>query len=159
MKSILLILSIVLFALISLPQQVFAQQPPEAQRMDGFVGEWTFDDMDGGSTCNWLGDFTIHCQGSWTTDTTNTAEVVFLTRYDPEAEVYTAHRFYSGGYTDSGLGWLAGDTWTFVYEGSAGARYRIISVITGDTWTYEWHKSVEGGAWERTGGGSMTKVK
>ncbi|MDH3650641.1 MAG: hypothetical protein OEQ53_13240 [Saprospiraceae bacterium] len=159
MKSISLISNVILFSLLALPQQVFAQQPPEAQRMDWLVGDWKYEDLDGGAKCKWLGDFTIHCESSWTNNAGETTEAVFLTRYDPEAKIYTAHRFYSGGYTDSGLGWVDGDTWSFVYEGPAGDRYRFTGVISEDTWTYEWHSSVKGGSWERTAGGSMKKVQ
>jgi len=160
MRNILLIVTIILISLIALPQQVVAQQPPEAQRMSWFVGDWEYQTLDGGAKCKWLGEFIIQCESSWTNDDGNTVEALFLTRYDSKAKIYTAHRFYSGGYTDSGLGWVDGDTWTFVYEGQAGARTRFTGVISGDTWTYEWHRSVEGGLWEGTGGGgSMKKVQ
>ncbi len=159
MKSILLISNVILFSLLVLPQQVVAQQPPEAQRMDVFVGDWEYEDLEGGTKCKWLGEFIIHCENSWINDAGDTVEAVFLTRYDQEAKIYTAHRFYSGGYTDSGLGWVNGNTWSFVYEGQAGARYRFTGVISGDTYTYEWHRSDKGGSWERTGGGSMKKVQ
>jgi len=159
MKNILLISTMVLFSIFALPQQVAAQQPPEAKSMDFLVGDWEYVDVEGGVTCKWLGDFIINCQGSWTNDAGNTVEAVFLQRYDPEAKIYTAHRFYSGGYTDSGLAWVDGDTWTTVYEGSGGTRNRFTGVISGDTWTYEWHRSVKGKPWERTSEGSMKKVK
>jgi hypothetical protein len=151
MKRVLLTLTVVLFPLFTLPQQVVAQQPPEAQRLGWFVGDWTYDHLDGGTKCEWLGDFIVHCQSSWINSAGDSVEVVFLTGYDPEAEVYTAHRFYSG--------WVDGDTWSFVYEGPAGARYRITMVASEDTWTYEWHTSVKGGPWEPGSTGSATRVR
>ena len=148
-----------LFSLFAAPPQIRAQQPPEAQRMDWFVGDWEYQDLEGGAKCNWLGDYTIHCHSSWENNSGETVEAVFLTRYDLDSDVYTAHRFYSGGYTDSGLGWVKGDTWTFVYEGQEGVRYRFVGVASGNTWIYEWHESVMGGDWKQTSRGSMTKVK
>jgi len=159
MKRVPLTLTAVLFPLLTLPQQVVAQQPPEAQRLGWFVGDWVYEGLDGGTKCEWLGDSIVHCQSSWINSDGDSIEAVFLIRYDPEAEVYTAHRFYSGGYTDSGLGWVDGDTWTFVYEGATGARFRFTGVTSEDTWTYEWHTSVEGGPWEPGSAGSMTKVR
>lgn len=86
-------------------------------------------------------------------------KAVWLFRYDTEDEVYRSYRFYSNGYADSALGWVEGDTWTFVYEGPEGARSRFTGVESGDTWTYEWHSSIQGGGWEKTEEGSMTKAR
>ncbi len=164
MKRILLILTVVLFPLFNLPQQAVAQQPPEAQRLEAFVGDWTYDNpLDGVFTCEWLGDLIVHCQSSWLDADGDTIYQVLLNRYDPEAEVYRSHRFYSGGYADSGLGWVDGNTWTFVYEGPRGARFRITLVIAEDNAAYEWHRSLEGGPWEAMGtfgsSGSVTRVR
>ena len=160
MRDRLLLSSCVLLVpLLTLPQQLLAQQPPEAQRLGVFVGEWTFDELEGEATCAWLGDMAVHCPASWLNSEGDTIEAVFLTRWDAEAEVYTAHRFYSSGYADSGLAWVDGDTWTTVFEGPEGARYRNTSVISGDTWTYEWHMSVEGGPWEAGETGSATRAQ
>ena len=135
------------------------ERSPEAQRLDAFVGNWTYDDIEGETECELLGDYIVHCTSAWTTDAGNPVEAVFLVRYDTEAEVYWGHRFYSGGYADSGLGWVEGDTWTFVYEGPAGTRFRMTSIVSRDTWKYVWHRSVQGGAWEQTSEGSATRVR
>lgn len=159
MKKALLTLTVAMLALGTLPQQVVAQQPPEAQRIGWLVGDWTYDNLDGWAKCAWLGDFIVQCQTAWVDAAGDSTEALFLTRYDAEAEVYTTHRFYSGGYTDSGVGWVDDDTWTFVYDGPAGTRYRFTGVISEETWTYEWYRSVKGGPWERSSGGSMTRVR
>ena len=159
MKSIPLISNVILFLLFALPQQGVAQQPPEAQKMNLMVGEWKYEQNEGSLNCKWLGDFITHCESSWKNDAGETIETVWLNRYDQEAKVYTSHRFYSGGYTDSGVGWLDGGTWTFVFDGPAGARYRITSVISEDTWTFEWHSSIKGGSWEPGQVGSAKKGK
>jgi endonuclease YncB( thermonuclease family) len=62
-------------------------------------------------------------------------------------------------YADSGLAWIDGDTWTVVYEGAGGVRFRMTIVVADGTQTYVWHRSVEGGPWVETSEGSMTKVR
>ena len=135
------------------------ERSPELQRLDWFVGNWTFNEVEGESECERLGDYIVHCNSAWTTADGNPVEAVFLMRYDAEAEVYRGYRFYSGGYADVALGWVEDDTWTFVYEGPAGARFKFTGVASGDTWTFVWHRSVQGGPWEQTSEGSMTKVR
>jgi hypothetical protein len=159
MKRILITPSLIVTLAMLLPLRTAAQQPAEAQRLGPLVGEWTFDHVDGGSRCDWLGDFIVRCQSHWTNASGNAVEAVFFVRWDAAQESYTGYRFYSGGYTDSGPGWFDGDTWTFVYEGPQGARYRFVAELSGDKETYTWHRSLQGGPWEQTETGSMTRVR
>jgi hypothetical protein len=155
-------LTIPLFVLgfVIIPTQTFAQeQSAESQLLGLFVGSWTYDHIEGGTECSWLGDHIVHCRGSWITADGNEVEAVFLTRYDEAEEMWRAHRYYNSGYADSAVGWLEDGTWTFVYETPSENRVKFTGVISGDKWTYDWHRSVHGGPWEKTSEGSMTKVQ
>lgn len=152
-------LTVVLCPLVIPPHQVVAQQAPEAQRLGWFVGEWVYEDLDGGAECEWLGELIVDCHSSWINSAGDSLQLRSLIRYDRDAQVYTAYRFYSGGYADSGLGWVDGDTWKFVHEGPEGARYRATVLASQDTWAYEWHRSVRGGPWEPRSTGALKRVR
>ena len=102
-------------------------QAPEMQTLDLTVGEWTYDQTEGTTECKRLGDYMVHCSSEWTNAAGNHVEAVFIIRYDTNAEMYRAHRFYSGGYADSGIGWMNGDSLTFVFEGPDGTMDRMSS--------------------------------
>lgn len=159
MKKISLISCFVLLTLFVFQQEAIAQQSPMAKRMDIFVGDWKYEHMEGESKCVWLGKLTLHCESSWINKEGKKMKMVWLNRYDSKAKLYTTHRFYSNGYMDSGLGWVDGNTWTYVYDVDADNRYRITVVMSENTSNYKWHRSLKGGPWEPTGEGSMKKVK
>lgn len=145
---------------ISPPSTLSSQEfEEEIRRLDWFVGSWTYDQLDGGADCQRLGDFMIHCKSVWTTASGSENEAIFITRFDPQTERWRAYRFYRNGYADAAMGWVDGDSWTFVYEMPDGSRARFTAAASGDIWSYEWHRSVQGGAWEATSDGSMTRVK
>ena len=148
----------ILISFLALPSQVFSQQPQGAQKMNAMVGEWKYDNLDGEVSCEWFGELIVRCTSSWTTDDGESRKLVFFTKYDPESEVYETYRFNSNGYTDSGYGWVDGNTWTLVFEGTKGARYKITSTISEDTWSYKWHISQKGGPWKPGNEGSARKV-
>ena len=80
--------------------------------------------------------------------------------YDAEAEAHTAFRFYGGGFHDTGKGWLDGDTWTFIYGDNPGRLIRFTGTWESeDVWVYKWERSVEGGEWVETSGGTAYRVK
>ena len=100
------------------------------------------------------------CLMRWTTEAGNANAATWVSGYDAENEVYTSARFYNNGYSDSGTGWRDGDTWTYVYDATAGTKLRFTGVLGPETvWTYQWARSVKGGPWEDTSSGSMTKVR
>jgi len=122
-----------------------AQTPAlEMQTLDLTVGEWKYDQMEGTTECNRLGDYMVHCTSAWTNAAGNQIEAVFMTGYDTNAKVYRGYRFYSSGYADSGIGWMNDNSFTIVYEGPDGTIDRMSSTLTGDTWTYVWHTSAQG---------------
>ena len=134
-------------------------QAPEMQTLGLAVCEWTYDQLEGTTECERLGDYMVHCTSEWTNAAGNDVEAVFINGYDTNAKVYRGYRFYSGGYADSGIGWVHGDSFTILYKEPDGTIYRASSTITADRWTYVWHRSVQGGPWEQTEEGSMTKVR
>jgi hypothetical protein len=143
----------------AVPTTTIAQEhSTEIQQLDWFVGSWTYDHLEGGAECERLGEYIVQCRSVWKTDAGEDREGYFFTRYDTVAEAWKAYRFYNTGYADEGLGWVEGDTWTWVYEGRMGARYKFIGVEAGEKWTYTWYRSLQGGPWEQTSEGSMTKV-
>lgn len=155
-----LVISLAVTVLVVIPSPTFAQeQSTESQALSSFVGTWTYDHIEGGTECTWLGDHIVHCRGSWIAANGNEIEAVFLTRYDTVAEIWRAYRYYNNGYADSAVGWLEDGTWTFVYELPGGDRARFTAAMSGDKWTYEWHNSVHGGPWEKVQEGAMTKVR
>lgn len=132
---------------------------PELQELDAFIGEWTFDEMEGTTMCERLADNIVHCTSNWISAEGNLVEAVFVTGYNPLRERYESYRFYSSGYWDSGTGWFEDGNWVTVYDAQNGNKVRQISTITGETWTYQWFRSVRGGPWESTSDGSATKVR
>lgn len=132
---------------------------PELQRLDMFIGEWTYDDMDGATMCERLGDFIVHCTSDWTNADGNLVETVWVIGYNTQTERFQAYRFYSSGYWDSGTGWIEDGNWVTVYDARNGNKVKQISTITEDTWTFQWFSSVRGVPWESTSDGSATKVR
>lgn len=160
MKRLIPILAITLVAAALLPSQsASAQKSPEAQLLSVWVGDWTYEDGSGSMSCEWFGDNTVQCDGSWTNDDGTTGEQLFVLRYDAQAEGYVGYRFYKGGYADSGHTWVDGDTWTMVFDSPRGNRYRATAVAAENTWSWDWHRSIHGSAWEAYGSGSMVRVK
>ena len=141
MKRLVLALAIVLLV----PTQALAQQSPELQALYVLVGEWTYDDLSGGGTCEWVGRSFVVCLMRWTTAAGNANAATWVSGYDAENEVYTSSRFYDNGYSDSGTGWRDGDTWTYVYDSTAGTKLRMTQVYDSETsGTYQWARSAEG---------------
>lgn len=126
--------------------------------LNRIVGSFEYGGVDGGGECEKLGDFIVSCRSAWTTTSGTQMEAIFITQFDPEAETFTAYRFYNTGNASSGPGWIDGNTSVFVYEMPGGTRARITQTWSGDTTTYEWHRSVQGGPWEKVSEGSTKRV-
>ena len=134
------------------------EETPEMGFLNWGVGSFEYDHIEGGGDCKKVGDYVLHCMSAWTTTSGNEVEAIWITRLNPETGELTAFRFYNNGYADSGRVWIDGDTAVTVYELPGGARARITQTWSEDTVTYVWHRSVQGGAWEETSEGSMTRV-
>lgn len=152
-----------LFAtLVAVPRHAAAQDEAEtaaAQLAATFNPEFTYDHIAGGGQCAMLGELTLTCRSHWTTTGGVDREAIFIVRWDPAAEAFRGYRFYENGYADSGFTWVDGDTWTTVYEGANGRRFRITQTFTDTGTEYVWHRSDAGGPWVKTGEGSTTNVR
>ena len=123
------------------------------------MGDWTNDDGNGELTCEMLGEYILQCTFAGVDPGGDEIVVVQYTRYDTDEDAYTTHRFVSNGYADTGLTWVDGDTWTFVYDGPDGVRFRDTSTVSGNAMTTVWHISEQGGDWQEMEdlGGSLTR--
>jgi hypothetical protein len=122
------------------------------------IGTW--EDEDGArARCDWLGESTLLCLQSWTTESGEQRQGAFVTSWDADTEMYTVDRFSSTGYQDSGVVWIDGNKWVYVFHNPNGAILRATQLWNDDTVEYEWHRSLRGGPWEPTGSkGSMTRT-
>ena len=135
------------------------ERSPELQKLDEMIGGFA-DTPDGkpDQVCSWVGDNLVQCpvfgeDGSVTN--------IHIMGYDAEAGTYTASRFIgSSGFSDTGRGWINGDTWTFIYGDNPSRIIRFTGTWESEgVWVYKWERSVEGGPWEETSGGKAYKVK
>ena len=136
--------------------------PPELQRLNFFTGEWTYDfgTSSGTMAWEWFGDFFVQANEENTTASGDTIGLLHMFGYDTEEEVYTWHRYWSSGNNEFARGWVHGDTWTFLFDDPVGMMTRLIMVETSaHVVTFHWEGSVEGGPWEVTGEGRMTRVR
>ena len=132
MKRALLALSVLLL----IPAQALAQRSPELQALDPLVGEWAYDHLEGGGACEWIGESFMVCIMRWTDASGAARASTWVNGYDAAAKVYTSWRFNDNGYRDSASGWRHGDTWTWVYDGTAGRKLRFTAVLAPKTvWT------------------------
>lgn len=146
-----------LLALFVLPFGVSAQDGPGAEALHALVGEWSYDQIEGGVSCGMLGENTVHCRGSWKNDAGNDVFAVFSTLHQPSTGQFRGVRYYGNGYMDSGRTWIDGDTWVTLYVSESGLVRKFTGTIEGDTWSYRWEGFNSGGEWEETSRGSMTR--
>ena len=142
-------------------QEAGAQEA--ALELARFAGEWTFDringqEVDGGSSCEMLGDHIVWCVGGVIVDGVENRQV-FSVRYDAVEDAYWSYRFYQNGYADSGRAWVDGSGWKAVYELPNGALDRFTATYSadGNSVDFAWHQSQQGGDWVAGQTGSMTR--
>ena len=144
-----------------LPITAQAQEtpPPELQRLDTYVGEWTWEG--GTEVGEWLGDFFVQSIEVATYASGNTVTTRYVYGYDAEEEVYTLHSYGSDGSIQAGKGWVHGNTWTWLFDEPAGRRARQTLVEESPTVAiFKWEVSIEGGDWEELGSETRaTKVR
>ncbi len=152
------ILGVFLLISLAFPFGLGAQDHSEQiEFLNQLVGSFEYN-PDGEGECQKVGEYTVNCISAWTSAAGVEREAIWITRFDPETERFMGYRFYENGYADSGPGWIDGNTSTFVYELPNGNRSRITATQSGDTTTYVWHRSVQGGPWEKTSEGSSKRV-
>jgi hypothetical protein len=130
--------------------------PPGADGPFDFLsGSWEFVGLEGGGECRLIGSAGFHCFTK-----SNDDEALWVAWWDDGDEVYRTYRLYNSGYSDSGVKWMDGDTWTFVYEGRTGGRSKLVTVRTDDdTFEYTWYRSLRGGPWVESSAYAMKKVR
>ena len=173
-------LLVVVVLSLAVPCLAFGQaQPPkpgpEVQKLADFVGTWKSDGelkagpwgpagkISGTSTCEWFaGGFHVVCRVESTGPMGKMTELEIV-GYDAESKVYTYYGINSLGGSDSATGSLAGNTWTWVWDGKADgkpARYRITEMhVSPTSYTVKFEYSVTGGPWIVFGESKDTKVK
>ena len=159
MKRALLALSVVLLV----PTQALAQEASSAehQRLNSWVGEWTYvlGDASGTFAAEWLGDSFVQLDEVYTDPSGSTVNVLGVIGYDAEEGVYTWHRYWSNGYNDAAKGWVHDNTWTFLFDEPVANKSRMTLIEDSGGWNFKWESSVEGGPWEESSAGRTTRVR
>jgi len=102
----------------------------------------------------------LKCDTEFTAATGATTKMVSVYSYNPQREYYTWLRYYGGGNVDDHIGWVNGNTWTWMQRDSAGGHYRATMVEVSPTQaTGRWDVSVKGGDWELSGNWTGTKAR
>ncbi len=158
------ILGFLVVLLLLLPMSLKGQDAsgPEPSALDVLVGEWTFTWANGTGTwsCDKLGDSFVLCDAHLTFSSGVESRLIDIWGIDTNSGRYTWDRFLDSGVSESGQGWIRGDTWSYVFLDPAGTVSRMTAEWTSsDEFAYRWHTSVEGGPWEDAGEGVMTRVK
>jgi hypothetical protein len=158
-----LVSAAVFFAIFTFVPLAGQDRSPELERLDYYVGEWTTDGGDQSSgtfACEWLGSRVLKCDSEFTYPSGVTPKTVGVWSYNPERGFYTWLRYWGNGNLDDHLGWVDGETWTWMQRDTAGGHYRFVMVEESPTeMTWRAWRSIKGGEWEPTGDGTMTKVR
>ena len=176
MKKLLVIVVVLVFAVPCLAQTTQPPKPgPEVQKLAYSVGTWkTEGEIKAGSllpagkysvtgTCEWFaGGFHMVCRSEGTGPAGKRTELSILA-HDAEAKAYTYYGISSLGESVSSKGSLAGNTWTWLWEGKAAgkpARFRYTEVqVSPTSYTFKVENSVADGPWSVIEEGKATKVK
>ena len=152
--------------LLTCPNPTAAQdRSPELQRLGFLVGEWTFEMNTGGSgteVCEWPGPRLLRCDDEYALPSGVVGRMVGVWGYDPDQEVYTWHRYWGNGRIDHSIGWVDGDTWTFIErtDGSPRRAARLTIVEESATgYSFQWESSIQGQDWVPSSHGTATKVR
>jgi len=131
-------------------------------RLGIWVGDWTYVVGEGSGTyrCEWLGDFWVECDEVYTNGAGTTVELLGVWGYDPGEGAYTWQRYWGDGSSDVFKGSIDGDTWTFVSEEQDGLRHRfVLTEESSDGLPFFWEQSPDGGPWEHSADGKMTRLR
>jgi hypothetical protein len=129
---------------------------PEHERLDVWLGEWTYQVGDvGGSMVGELYNngllLEVHEQhqpasgGTW--------YIMHVMGYNADEEAYFWHRYMPDGTVRIAKGWVDGDDWTFLFDERNGVRTRLTQTEEPGAISFTWARSVQGGAWEVTSQG------
>ena len=158
-----LVSAAVFFAVFTFVPLAAQDRSPELERLDYYVGEWTVDAGDRGSglfTCKWLGASVLTCESEFDFSSGVTVETVGLWSYNAEREFYTWMRYWGSGNVDDHVGWVDGDTWTWMQRDKPGGHYRFVFIEESSTeMSQQWWQSIRGAEWELAGNATLTKVR
>jgi hypothetical protein len=102
----------------------------------------------------------LTCDTEFTFQTGTTSKTVGIWRYDAERQLYTWLRYWGNGILDDHVGWVDGDTWTWMQRDTPGGHYRFVMVEESPTeMSSQWWRSLRGAEWEFAGNTTMTKVR
>jgi hypothetical protein len=176
MKKLLVVVVVLAFAAPCLAQMAQAPKPgPEVQKLAYYTGTWKTEGdakaspfgpagkFSGTDTCEWFaGGFQLVCRGEGTGPAGKTTSLDILA-YDKEAKAYAYFGINSRGENESAKGSLAGNTWTWLWEGTeAGkpSRLRYTEVqVSPTSYTFKGEISVADGPWTVIEEGKASKVK
>ena len=134
-------------------------QNPEMEKVQFYVGEWTYEHSSGHGTMSFemFGDNLLVGKEVYTTNAGTTTRMFHVMGYDRDEGVYWWRRFTrsSGGSFFKGM--LEGDTWTYQSEGS---NLRMVQVMESEeVINFRWERLSEDGSWEVGIQGTTRKVK
>lgn len=136
--------------------------PPEVEKLNSWVGEWSYKIGEAGYgtvVYDWVGDSFVKYDESYTNQEGVTTQILGVMGYDVQEGVYTLVRYWGNGYTDHYKGPLEGNVWTFLGDEIDGTKTRITITDEEDEKSFRWEQSVAGGPWEMTSEGTMQRVK
>jgi hypothetical protein len=149
-----------IFAFVPLAAQ---DRSPELNRLDYYVGGWNVDAGDQGSgsfACDWLGARVLTCDSEFNFSSGVSVKTVGVWSYNAERGFYTWLRYWGNGNLDDHVGWVDGDTWTWMQRDTQGGHYRFVFVEDSPTeMTQQWWRSIRGADWELAGNATLTKVR
>ena len=138
---------------------------PELQRLGFLAGAWSFE-MDRGAagteTCQWLGEQFVQCHDVFETSPEVTQEMLGVWGYDADRAVYVWDRYWSQGRVDHSVGWITGNTWTFLLQIEGSPRRLARLTMTEDsptTYSFKWESCIEGQDWVPSSAGTATRVQ
>jgi len=128
-------------------------QSTELEKVQFFVGEWTYEHTSGHGTMIFesFGDDLLYAKEEYTTDSGNLTKMFHVMGFDTEEGTYWWRRFTrsSGGAFFTGT--VEGNTLTWMAEPSEGRQTRMVQEKESeDLFHFRWERSVDGGPWEAT---------
>lgn len=158
-KPLVLLLAILFLGLLG-PAGPGASQErsPELQRLEYFVGDWTYGDPESPGTMHfeWFGSSFLRGREISPRGT----EYLHVWGYDEEEGAYTGCRYATNGYSDCFTGWFHEDRMIWFFGGSLNPLRRITFIFESPAaYTFRWARSVEGGDWETTSEGRSVRVR
>ncbi len=142
-----------------------AQPLTEHRRLEFFVGTWTLDSLEPGTTyreaCEWFaGSFHVVCR-SERRSPTGTSRGLSILGYAPEEQAYTYYGIDSSGRTEPLRGRYEGGRWVFTGETRSGdrvTRSRATIEPTPDGFRFTAEEATDGAPWQTAWRGKYLRL-